>query len=470
MKRKNIIKILWLLWIVSIIGMVFGVYIYIEHKRARLRSEIRENIEKIFEGQSSGDLLVSNYDGFFDVEYSGRPVRHYKKIAIPLKPSKKGKTLPSNLDLNDDERKLLEQIVEEADERLKNNLNDDQRKHLEQIEEKADERWENNYGDLASLYELNWGDSFWNPEDKGWSIIRIYCGGDDDDFIQTNCIFPYKVGLKKAEWGNFYTVEQAVNEAFEFYSTNPESRMADRFRKGVKNRLWSEIYNYSNEFFWIVENKNLNSWNAGIPIYKPEGKSYDEAQRTMPYENGWMQNRYYRVFIAATQERHYKIQEKVWVVNGNRNKLLFWWGLCLTVLFLSRIIPLTIKEKLMNKRKSETLYQRLCRMCNPSNFMKDYNKDKVDKANDIYQRLMEIKPDDKVALMSLQAEAVSSLGIVLIDGEELKELIEKVNPQRFMNPYNAEKVKMANDLYSRLIKENLTYEEFTQIVEDSKTL
>ena len=102
--------------------------------------------------------------------------------------------------------------------------------------------------------------------------------------------------------------------------------------------------------------------------------------------------------------------------------------------------------------------------------MKNYDKEKVDKANEIYQKLMEIKPEDKTALMSLQAEAVASLGIVLIDVEKLKDLTEKVNPQRYMNPYNAEKVKIANGLYSRLTKEGLTYEEFAQIEEESKTL
>lgn len=431
MKRKNVIIILWLLWLVSIMGMIFSVYSFIDHKRVRLRSEIRENIENLFEGQSSGDMFVSNDDGFFDVAYSGSPVRHYKKVAIPSKPTKGG---------------------------------------LAAIDSNIDENWKQSYGDLASLYELNWGDNYPNREDNGWCIIRIYCGGTDEDFIQTNTIFPYKVGLKKTEWGNFYTVEQAVNEAFEFYSTNPKSSMADRFSKGSNNRIWSKIHNSSNEYFWIVENQNLNSWKTGISIYYPKGKSYDEVKRTMPYENGWMHNGYYRVFIAATQEKHYMIQEKDWVVNENRNKVLLGWGIGLTALFMSIIIPLTIKEYKANKRKSETLYQRLCRLCNPSNFLKDYNKEKVDKANEIYQRLMEIKQDDKDALMSLQAEAVLSLGIALIDCEKLKDLIEKVNPQRFMNPYNAEKVRIVNDLYSRLKKEDLTYEEFTQIEEESKKL
>ena len=433
MKRSHIIAMLWAIWICSIIGMVFGVYTYIDNKRARLRSEIREKIENLFEGQDVGTDYRSE-SGFYDVDYSDKPIRHYKKVAIPPKPA-----------ANNELSAFL--------------------RHEQTIDE-----WKQSYGDLVAMYELNWGDKYPNQEDDGWSIIRIHCGNTDDDFIQTNIIFPYKVGLKKTEWGNFYTVEQAVNEAFEFYSTNSKSRIADRFSKGSSNLLWSRIYDSCNEFFGIVENQNTGSWISGIPIYQPEGKSYEEAQRTMPYENGWMHNGYYRVFIAATQEKHYMIQEKDWAINENRNKLLVWWGIGLTVLFMSIIIPLTIKESKVNKRKSETLYQRLCRMCNPSNFIKDYDKEKVDRANEIYQRLMDIKPDDKEALMSLQAEAVASLGIVLIDAEKLKDLTEKVNPQRFMNPYNAEKVKLANNLYSRLTKEELTYEEFTEIEESSKSL
>ena len=435
MKRKNIIIVLWILWIVSMIGMVFGVYYYINNKRIRLRSEIRENVESIFEGQSNGDMFVSNDDGFFDVAYSDSPVRHYKKVAIPSKPSKGG----------------LAAINPSI------------------YEERVDD-WNQSYGDLASLYELNWGDKYPNQEDDGWSIIRIHCGGSDEDFIQTNTIFPYKVGLKKSEWGNFYTVEQAVNEAFEFYATSPKSGYSERFSRGSNNRLWSKIHDSNNEYFWIVENENSNRWTLGTPIYHPKGKSYDEVQQTMPYENGWMHNGYYRVFIAATQERHYMIEEKDWVVNENRNHLLLWWGISLTVLFMSLVIPLTIKESKVNKKKSETLYQRLVRQCNPKNFIDNYDKEKVEKANIIYKRLLETTPDNNDDLIEIQMQASSELDISFIDEAELEDLKEKVNPKRFLNPYNAEKVSLANELYAVLAKNNLTYGELMEVKEKSKLL
>lgn len=430
MKRKNIIIVLWILWIVSMTGMVFGVYYYINNKRIRLRSEIRNNIESIFEGQFDEDRSVSNQDGLFDVAYSGRPVRHYKKVAIPSKPSK-------------DEHIFYENKVDD---------------------------WKRSYEDLASLYELNWNDMYPNQEDNGWSIIRIYCGNSDEDIIQTNTIFPYKVGLKKSEWRNYYTVEQAVNEAFEFYTTSPESGYSERFSKGSRNRIWSKIHDSENEFFMIVENLNPDTWTAGTPIYQPKGKSYYEAQRTMPYENGWMHNGYYRVFIAATQVKHYMIAEKDWAVNENRNHLLLWWGISLTVLFMSLLIPLTIKESKMNKKKSETLHQRLVRLCNPKNFMDNYDKEKVEKANIIYKRLLETTPDNNDDLIEIQMQASSELGINFIDKAELEDLKEKVNPKRFLNPYNAEKVSLANELYAVLAKDNLTYGELMEVKEKSKLL
>ena len=54
--------------------------------------------------------------------------------------------------------------------------------------------------------------------------------------------------------------------------------------------------------------------------------------------------------------------------------------------------------------------------------------------------------------------------------EELEDLKEKVNPKRFLNPYNAEKVSLANELYAILTKDNLTYTELIEVKEKFKHL
>ena len=83
MKRKNILLTLWSLWFFLLIALSFCVNSYIDKKRTRLRSELRENIGNLFEGQSNGDFFITNDDGLFDEAFSGSPVKHYKKIVIP---------------------------------------------------------------------------------------------------------------------------------------------------------------------------------------------------------------------------------------------------------------------------------------------------------------------------------------------------------------------------------------------------
>jgi hypothetical protein len=83
---------------------------------------------------------------------------------------------------------------------------------------------------------------------------------------------------------------------------------------------------------------------------------------------------------------------------------------------------------------------------------------------------MEITPYDKDILTELQLQAVRDLDINLIDSERLKELKEKINPKNFLNPYNAEKVALANELYSMLNSENLTYVDMVSVEDRAKTL
>lgn len=183
-----------------------------------------------------------------------------------------------------------------------------------------------------------------------------------------------------------------------------------------------------------------------------------------------MHNGYYRVYIAATQEKVFGISEKEWAITANRHKLLLWWCIGISVLFLLFIIPLTIKQVRSDKKKSETLYQRLVRLCNPKNFIDNYDKEKVEKANIIYKRLLETTPDNNDALIEIQMQASSELEINFIDKAELEDLKEKVNPKRFLNPYNAEKVSLANELYAVLAKDDLTYRELMEVKEKSKLL
>ena len=76
MKRTHIISLLLAIWLLSMVTILFGVNKFIDNKKIELRSEIRDNLEALFEGESSGGVFVGNDDGWFFSDFSYNPVRH----------------------------------------------------------------------------------------------------------------------------------------------------------------------------------------------------------------------------------------------------------------------------------------------------------------------------------------------------------------------------------------------------------
>lgn len=422
-----------LVWIASSVTAVLLINKHIEDKDNRLRHEIRNGIEKIFENQSDGNAFITFDYGLFDSPMNGGRVKNFKKTQIPPKPNKSTieKSEFSSL-LNYDD--LLE-------------------------------RWKEDYEDIASLWSLNWGSNdFKEREDGGWHIVGIRCHGTDESFIHTFVLFPYQVGLKRSEWGNFYTVPQAVAEAFEFYTTNPKSGISDRYEKGSNNKIWSKIYDCQNEYYGIYENKNEHSWYSGKPI--PGGGAPENGG---PIENGWMHNGYYRVYVAASQETHHGIIKHSWNPDiVERNKLYLWWLISLTLFFWIPIIIILISKRKQLKIKNESLKNRLMRRCSPSSFMANYDKQKIDIANELYKEIS--NTDDENLLITLADRVQQELNISLVENSELDDLKNVCNPSNYMKPYDAEKVSLANELYSELTKENLSFSDFLKVKEQSKKL
>lgn len=71
---------------------------------------------------------------------------------------------------------------------------------------------------------------------------------------------------------------------------------------------------------------------------------------------------------------------------------------------------------------------------------------------------------------SLIQRCIDDLGISFIDSVSLEELKQRINPENFMNPYDAEKVQLANDLFAILSKPNLTYIEYVEVKEKAVKL
>lgn len=98
------------------------------------------------------------------------------------------------------------------------------------------------------------------------------------------------------------------------------------------------------------------------------------------------------------------------------------------------------------------LLDELLDKCNPQNFMKPYNYEKVRIANELYPQLLNCKKDDNDKLVSIRQMAINKLGINITTQSIFEVLCKLCNPQQFMNPYNPEKVAKANELYSRILE------------------
>lgn len=120
--------------------------------------------------------------------------------------------------------------------------------------------------------------------------------------------------------------------------------------------------------------------------------------------------------------------------------------------------------------RNETYYQRLKRLCNPSNFMDEYDKEKVDIANEIYSKAMSLTSDDKAAVFSLIETAESNLHINFLDEMDYNNMVNKLNPKKYVETYDADRVSLANDLYAQIMQPDVNLTMFLRIKEQAKPL
>ena len=126
------------------------------------------------------------------------------------------------------------------------------------------------------------------------------------------------------------------------------------------------------------------------------------------------------------------------------------------------------KEKILDK--TQDLWYVLERKCNPQKYMSPYNKEMVDKANSIYAELQKTDKSDEISLKEIRRRIESELQISFIDKDEIESLKYIANPSNYMQPYNAEKVALANELYAKLQDETIHIDELDSIKEQVEKL
>lgn len=459
MKTKLIIIIAICVYAAAMVGAYFWVDNYINEKVNRLKYENRENIINVF-------LKYDKQWGrhIYGIFFYPQGKVEYEKVPVPKKPILK----PSDkLEFKDGEMTTIPgDSITEMD---------------KQQYTKALEHWKDYYDNISKMYVM---------KKKNWQLSLIYFNGYNADgyeafglpFIDVYGIYPYAVGYFRQEYSYYYSyepkIEDALENAYDFWTSSDKSWYVTdyNFAKNNYDNAISELRDCNNEYFCLTKDFEEDIQNKQNSRFGLNDDRYFYNDKKLPFdnlvgrENSYMYNGYYKVYDAKVWQCRYSVKKQQWKIDSDKKSLRIKWAVWLTIILLAIIIPLIVMEKKRQKLQSETLYDKLKRLCNPSNFIKNYDKEKVDAANEIYQRLLQTSPDDKATLDEIQIDAIEKLKISLIEQSLLNDLKKKVNPQNYMKHYDAEKVTLANDLYARLSKDNLTYNEFVEIQELSKQL
>ena len=106
----------------------------------------------------------------------------------------------------------------------------------------------------------------------------------------------------------------------------------------------------------------------------------------------------------------------------------------------------------------ESLLDEMKSKCNPANFMRPYDKEKINIANKIYEQVLRIgnaeqNTKTKKELRALRKKANQKLGI-RFSTKKLYELLTKAcNIENFTHEnYDAQKVRQANEFYSSILE------------------
>lgn len=440
MKKINIIYTTLFLYIVIATSIPFLADIYVDKKEHKEYVKALNKLNEFFKDQ----------DKYIFIDYSGEKVG-YEQISIP-----KYKKKPLLLSKGKDK--------------------------LE---------WEEKWGDVYKLYKLkprytSENDLFADHTWTGWSFTAVEKFSHDG--FCSYMIYPYQVAYKRQNerWMYDYmpSVQSAVDESFDFFTNNEKSSYKQYIsskNKGIvydlKSAIAPEYDSYFIAFSYdedkrILGKETLDSILYSKDINKMSNHNFvwSEIQPNETQDEGGMYTQDYKVNNRYQPVARWVINYNFWVdpKKKDRENIILYSEISWLALAFFIIFPLGVKEYRRRKFDQESLKNKLLRLCNPKQFMKPYNEKKISIANDIYEKILNSQESDIIVLKELRKEASIKLGIDFIDKNKKRLLLSEANPKRFMKPYNADKVRIANAICAQLSSESIDIDTLEDIEQEIK--
>lgn len=471
-------------YLIAMIGIFFLINELIEQKRSRLYWDMRDHFSELFNGKSYLDIAYSGKmtvweerpipgiksswpkpeleDGKMVFKYEINPFRErmYGDLKSLVKLDKHSDFYTHDYDSDIKKAKealsILEsekQCLPQQDYLKKKQSLSKTIKSLENTKAKQKEAHQ------KELFTIRYPESDTSRIAKnsfgcdGWSFISITYSWDYNT-IYISWLSPYAIGFKRNIPQN--TLGDAIGNVMnKAYASLMNS---DDFLKGSFYNIYGERF-YQNEYYYIaIEEKDSIYSGSLFPL---DFVDYREGE---PYVHSTIiQNNDSKLFLSKSQPLTLTITMRENIDKKEKIICCIIYSLVLTSLLLIGIKCIRIREKKMKQLETESLYQILLRTCHPSNFIKNYDKEKLDLANELYSRLNITDSNDLNSLYNIEKIVLTKLGVKTIDAKLIKKLQKDVAPKQFISPYNPEKLELANDLYNRLLKDDLTYSEYIDI-------
>ena len=300
---------------------------------------------------------------------------------------------------------------------------------------------------MKGLWQTGWG----------LGVRENWSGGKEGRRIIEYIVTPYAVSFRNNSYNSIddsSSIDYILDNAYDFYTTDDQSNFKRSMVSNVESFI-NEPY-IDNPFFRLEGDNKGDPFLSNISMYADYGT--------------YMYNGQYYVFVKAYGRRIYELtlnkdyvkSEKEKYISDKQDLIYLIGFVSISILVIVWLVCalLTYREIKDNK---QTLLKRILTQCNPKIFIKNYDSHLLEVANSIYSTALVTDANDTEEVLRLASLAESELGVRLVAKSDIRSLKKKCNPKHFMNPYNAEKVAIANELYTKLRQDKLSCAEFLEI-------
>lgn len=421
---------------------------YISAKRKRLQNEAKKQVDSLFVHTKKdiftlyydckpryvkGDALAATGEMFKDIHEEG-----YHTIEMPADVITTYRVAPQNA-MYDYRDGVVEELRGEL--RMKNSDNDGKGISIHRADRKG-------------IWQTGWA----------LGVRENWISGRYGRAVVQYIIIPYAVSFRKAKYGSFedfISIDEALNNAYDFYVKDDESDFKRNIVADVKHFL--DKPQIDNEYF------TLEIHPTGLPFLSNLSSYADYTQYVYSYANYVFIRAYGRqIFDLNLRDDRVKSDKQEYI--QSRTTRILALGL-VTITLLIAIWCLLLYSLIKNKRnKNRTLLQRIISQSSPKKFLKNYNSEKLNSANHIYAKAISIGESDMESIVELAKRVETELGVHLFSEEDIRTLKKACDPKRFMRPYDAERIAKANSLYARLEEKDISLTDILDIESEAKSL